>query len=218
MEESKEELEPLFDYSRVQPVDFVCLDDDDDSYLPRKLSPKRRRKTSNPVVRKEAKNGKSVEVVCCDENDEEDWLPPPPKPSTKAQKPVEDSTIKEMRLMKQQLLSVAQGEDVLRAMEESLKRKTDQSPQESAENQQPEPRCERAKIVVSIQDKDGLKPFRMYMDDKFERLFKMYADKVKLDLQHLVFCFDGDKISPTATPGGFGMEDNDIIEVHVKSS
>lgn len=46
----------------------------------------------------------------------------------------------------------------------------------------------------------------------------MYADKVKLDIQNLVFRFDGDKISPTATPDGLGMEDDDIIEVHVKSS
>lgn len=46
----------------------------------------------------------------------------------------------------------------------------------------------------------------------------MYAEKVKLDLQRLVFSFDGDKIGPAATPGALGMEDNDIIEVHVASS
>lgn len=46
----------------------------------------------------------------------------------------------------------------------------------------------------------------------------MYADRVKLDIQKLAFNFDGDKISPTATPNGLGMEVDDIIEVHVKSS
>lgn len=46
----------------------------------------------------------------------------------------------------------------------------------------------------------------------------MYADKVKLDQRHLTFSFDGDKINPSQTPGGLGMEDDDIIEVHVKSS
>lgn len=46
----------------------------------------------------------------------------------------------------------------------------------------------------------------------------MYADKAKLDLKSLVFCFDGDKIGPAATPDALGMEDNDIIEVHVTSS
>lgn len=45
----------------------------------------------------------------------------------------------------------------------------------------------------------------------------MYADRVKLDIEKLAFSFDGDKISPAATPDDLGMEDNDIIEVHVKS-
>lgn len=44
----------------------------------------------------------------------------------------------------------------------------------------------------------------------------MYADKVKLDPNHLVFSFDGDRISPSQTPGVLGMEDDDMIEVHVK--
>lgn len=55
-------------------------------------------------------------------------------------------------------------------------------------------------------------------DDKFERLFKLYADKSKVDVKNLVFCFDGDKINPAATPDSLDMEDNDMIEVHVKSS
>lgn len=55
-------------------------------------------------------------------------------------------------------------------------------------------------------------------DDKFEKLRKMYADKVKLDVQTIAFSFDGDKISPTATPADLGMEDEDVIEVHVKAS
>lgn len=46
----------------------------------------------------------------------------------------------------------------------------------------------------------------------------MYADKVKLDQQNLVFCFDGDKIGPEATPASLEMEDNDIIEVHTKKT
>lgn len=46
----------------------------------------------------------------------------------------------------------------------------------------------------------------------------MYADKVKLDIQNLVFSFDGDKINPASTPDGLGIKENDIIEVHVKSS
>lgn len=34
----------------------------------------------------------------------------------------------------------------------------------------------------------------------------------------IVLSFDGDKISSSETPASLGMEDDDIIEVHVKSS
>lgn len=46
----------------------------------------------------------------------------------------------------------------------------------------------------------------------------MYADKAKLKVENLVFCFDGDKVDPTATPSSLELEDNDMIEVNVKSS
>ncbi|PPS11898.1 hypothetical protein GOBAR_AA08746 [Gossypium barbadense] len=55
-------------------------------------------------------------------------------------------------------------------------------------------------------------------DDKFEKPFSLYANKAKLDLQSLVFSFDGDKINLAATPASLGMEDDDIIEVHEKKS
>ena len=71
------------------------------------------------------------------------------------------------RLKKQELLSFAQSaEDVLRAVEESAKRKLGSSLQSSIEHaasQPSKPPCERAKIVISIQDKDELKQFRIYM-------------------------------------------------------
>jgi len=34
----------------------------------------------------------------------------------------------------------------------------------------------------------------------------------------IVLSFDGDKISLSETPASLGMEDDDIIEVHLKSS
>ncbi|KAF8399063.1 hypothetical protein HHK36_014929 [Tetracentron sinense] len=218
-EDSPEEFEPLFDYSHVQPPAFICIDDDCSDSSP-VISPKRK-KISNPAVEKEEKSCTVVNIDC-EEKEEEDWLLPPPKVSNAEQKLKEDSTIKELRLKKQELASLAQSAaDVLRAVEESAKRELNSSLQPAVElvaDQPSKPHAERVKIIISIQDKDGLKQFRVYMDEKFERLFKMYAEKVKHDLQSLVFCFDGDKITPTATPDGLGMEDNDIIEVHVKSS
>lgn len=60
--------------------------------------------------------------------------------------------------------------------------------------------------------------FLILQDDNFERLFQMYADKVKSTaVESLVFIFDGDKVSPAATPEGLGLEDGDMIEVHLKS-
>ncbi|XP_059649669.1 uncharacterized protein LOC132295413 [Cornus florida] len=223
MEESKEEFEPLFDYSRVQPLDVVCLDDDCSDSSPA-FFPKRRKISDSAVEKGKGNNGDVIEIIDSEkkEDEEEDWLPPPPKVSSDRQKLVEDSTIKELRLKKQELVSFAQSAaDVFRAVEESVKKEFSTSVQSSMENVADHPSkssCERAKIIISIQDKEELKQFRVYMDDKFERLFKSYADKAKLDVQRLVFCFDGEKINPTATPSGLGMEDDDIIEVHVKSS
>lgn len=45
----------------------------------------------------------------------------------------------------------------------------------------------------------------------------MYAEKAQLKLENLVFCFDGEKVSPTETPEGLGLENDDMLEVHVKS-
>lgn len=56
-----------------------------------------------------------------------------------------------------------------------------------------------------------------FQGDKLEKLFKMYAEKVKGDLEKLVFCFDGDKVSPTATPEALGLENDDMLEAHIKT-
>lgn len=51
-------------------------------------------------------------------------------------------------------------------MEESAKREVVGSLQASLDavaEEPPKPPCERAKIVISVQDKDGLKQFRMYI-------------------------------------------------------
>ncbi|KAL9456824.1 hypothetical protein AB3S75_005951 [Citrus x aurantiifolia] len=211
-----DDLEPLFDYRRVQPHNLVFLDDDDTPPIP---CPKRTKVGKNVGV-----DIRELEVVDCEEEEEEeeeDWLPPPPKVMVQKQL-VEDSAIKELRLKKQELVSFAKSaDDVIRAVEESVKRKLDSSMPaalEAESEKASKPAVERAKIVVSIQDKGGLKQFRVYADDKFERLFKMYADKVNLDQENLVFCFDGDKIGPEATPASLEMEDNDIIEVHTKKT
>lgn len=237
MDDSNEEFEPLFDYTRVQPFDVVCLDglfpydsqDESPVFCPkrRKLADAKEKKKERDVNLKDVKdvNSKDAKVIDCDdkEDDEEDWLPPPPKNVNNCSKILEeDSTLKALRLKRAELASLAQSaEEVVRAVEESVRKDLSASLQSSpkSDTKQPsEPPPDKEKLVISIQDKDGLKQFRVYMDDKFERLFKMYADRIKLDVKNLVFCFDGDKVSPAETPASLGMEENDIIEVHVKSS
>ncbi|XP_047330356.1 uncharacterized protein LOC124933948 [Impatiens glandulifera] len=212
MSELTEELEPLFDYRRVQPPTFLTIDDDDDdSSSPCRRS--KRVKLSDDDKVKEVSEDKKEEIVHILDNDEEeedeelDWLPPPPKIRCDSNMIEEDVTIKKLRLQKQQLESFAQSaKDVIRAVEEDLAKRTHDTDEH-----------EREKIVISIQDNGGgLKQFRVYKDDKFEKLFRMYGDKNKVEIASLVFTFDGDKINPMLTPNCLGMEDDDIVEVHIK--
>ncbi|CDY07394.1 BnaA07g24730D [Brassica napus] len=211
-----EDLEPLFDYHRVQPSNFVCIDDDDDSDVS-EVPVKKRSKTSHAVVKKD-EDVKVIEVACDD-----DWLPPPPKAVfNKSKESGEDSTIKALRSKKMELMSFTKtAVDVMQEAQESAKKEAQVSLKTSSEatpaQAPPGPLInDRAKIVITIQDKDGQKQFRVFADEKFERVFKMYTDKEKLDPQHLVFTFDGDKIDPSTTPSNLEMEDGDMIEVHTK--
>ncbi|XP_020105301.1 NFATC2-interacting protein isoform X1 [Ananas comosus] len=154
-------------------------------------------------------------------NEEENWLPPPPpKPPGSGLDLEKDETLQELRLKKQELASLARSaQDVLKDLVENAERelKSSRVPAEEVILDSPEkPQAERQKIVISIQGKDEQKQFRVYSDDKFEKLFKLYAKKTELKPEDLTFCFDGDKVSPTTTPTELGLEDGDMIEVHVK--
>ncbi|KRH35872.1 hypothetical protein GLYMA_10G269500v4, partial [Glycine max] len=218
LQDETEELEPLFDYSRVQPLNPIDLDDDLDDYEDVICVDSKKRKISQ-AVGNEKTNGKRVTVV---DIEDDDWLPPPPKIASNAQKTIdEDSTLKKLRLKKQELASFAESaKELLKDVEESSKLEIDNSLQSSVVgvDEKSTEHSERAKIVVSVQDKDGTKQIRMFMDDKFERIVKTYAEKIKCNLKQIVLSFDGDKISSSETPASLGMEDDDIIEVHVKSS
>ncbi|KAI4380593.1 hypothetical protein MLD38_006766 [Melastoma candidum] len=223
-----EDLEPLFDYSRVQP-NIICLDDDDYGHgdgdssdgmaffsLDGKKKKKEKKKNTHIVEGKREHVGDKK-----DEEDEDDWLlPPPPKPTVDAmtkRKLEDDPTIKELRLMKQELQSLAQSTKDSRAVEDSPVEIVQDFGQATAVESL-KPPSDRFKVIISIQDKDGVKQFRVFMDDKLERIFTLYAKKVNVPSEKLTFCFDGEKISPSETPESLGMEDNDIIEVHAKSS
>jgi len=69
------------------------------------------------------------------------------------------------RIKKQELASLAQPtEDMLKAVMESAKRELRKSAQSAVVlDVEPPPKPARQKILISIQDKAGQKPFCMYM-------------------------------------------------------
>ncbi|CAK8573987.1 unnamed protein product [Lathyrus sativus] len=219
MADENEELEPLFDYTRVQP-NIVCLDDDDDDDDVVCVG-KKRKKNSQQEVENGKTNVEAVPVSVVDVEDD-DWLPSPPKVTRMAEMKIDeqDSTLKNLRLKKKELASFAESaKELLKTVEsvemenfDSLQTSTDDASEKTSKP------SERAKILISVQDKDETKQIRMFMDDKFERISKTYAEKMKCDMKQIVLLFDGDKISSSETPASLGMEDSDMIEVHVKSS
>ncbi|KAM0058595.1 putative Rad60/SUMO-like domain, Ubiquitin-like domain superfamily [Helianthus debilis subsp. tardiflorus] len=221
MTETVEELEPLFDYTRVQPLDLLYFDGEDDDDCSSIVPSKFRKPSVSAAVEKVQVTGEVIGIDDGEDDDDLDWLASP-KVAVKKGKQCENSVIKELRLKKQELLSFTESaKDIVQTIEETVKRDLNTSLNSEFESPIEKPSksaVERPKIVISIQDKDGLKQFRIYKDDRFERLFKMYADKVKNKAENLVFCFDGDKVDPTATPSSLELEDDDMIEVHVKSS
>lgn len=124
------------------------------------------------------------------------------------------------RLKKQELAKFAESaHNIFQEFDEITKRVGSKEPSEPIIlDVESEPQVEKAreKIVVSIQDKDGQQQFRVYKDEKFDKLLKAYAKKAKLNPSDLTFVFDGEKINPSSTPKDLDLEDDDMIEVRHK--
>ncbi|XP_042444642.1 uncharacterized protein LOC122029636 isoform X2 [Zingiber officinale] len=246
VEEEEEDFEPLFNYNRVEPVDLLAFQDDAFDSSPIVTFVERKKASDASEGNVKGNYGATVVVLDDDEevdgkgkkgggrvpprkppnsvkgfgekaNNDEDWLPPPPprvpNPRLKSR---EEKTLQELRLHKQNLASIAQSvQDVLHHVEEAEIEQHNRSrkPVEQPSKEQ----ILRQKIVISIQDKLGQMQFRVYLDENFDRLFKLYAEKVQVKLDKLVFSFDGEKVSSNATPEALGMENDDIIEVYDKS-
>ncbi|XP_020597877.1 uncharacterized protein LOC110037540 isoform X2 [Phalaenopsis equestris] len=215
----EEEFAPLFDYSGVHSAAFHHLSDDDLDDSPVASIGKQKRK--------DCLNGQEVVNILDDEeegskdkkkdDEEEDWLPPPPKMRCISSAVFEDKTLKALRSTKQELASLAEAaKDLLNSASEfgNSDAYITEKPAVEAEGERCFEKVEREKIVISIQDsKGGQQQFRLFMDDKFEKLFKIYAEKAKQKVESFTFSFDGQRVSPTATPAGLGLENDDIIEI-----
>ncbi|XP_024518325.1 NFATC2-interacting protein-like [Selaginella moellendorffii] len=105
-----------------------------------------------------------------------------------------------------------ENEDMLEVSGQSCSRDN------SDHNSQRQQQQQQHKIVLKVQDKSGgIHSFRMGMDDRFERLFAAYASTTKTSKSNLVFRFDGEQLQGNATPKSLDMEDDDSIEVFVRS-
>uniref|UniRef100_A0A0D9V2R5 Rad60/SUMO-like domain-containing protein n=1 Tax=Leersia perrieri TaxID=77586 RepID=A0A0D9V2R5_9ORYZ len=224
----EEELEPLFDYSRVQPTMAFSFDDTDIEKSDIFVHCHKRRKVDDAGGGGSAEEGDkadqqaaaSAKATARTVDLEENWLPSPPKPKSTVRPEIEeDSLLRELRLYKQRLAKIAEesANDVLEKVTETARQKVearktlehidlDKSPERHVENA-------REKVVITVQNKAGEQQFRLYKDEKFDKLFRAYAKKNNLSLSALTFVFDGEKVNPASTPEELGLEDEDMIEV-----
>eukprot|EP00249_Psilotum_nudum_P006982 c20212_g1_i1 orf=315-974(-) len=198
-DDDDDEFEPLFDYNRVyQPPP----DDDSDEDVPALTS--QACQTLHAELHpkpKEVEFDKQIE----DPLEDDDWLPPPPKCAKISLET--DPTICRLRQQRAELLSLT-TDAALKNLEAKARGNSDLDSVGKVA-------YKREKLVVSIQNKDGnSKPFRIYMDDKFEKLFKAYAQSVGSIVEKCVFSFDGRQIRENCTPEELGLENEDIIEVN----
>lgn len=216
MDQSFDDFEPLFDYSRVQPNDITFSDDEfDSSPIP---IPVKKKKFCEEGKKEIEKEGRDKLVIL---DDEDDWLLPPPTVQNKFRSDSgEDNMIKELREKKQELASIISesADDILKSVTASAKSNIGVSGKCDVESRDESSNTDRKKILISVQDKDGQKQFRMYKDDKFEKLFKMYAKKIEVEVEKITFSFDGDRVAPNATPESLDLEDDDMLEANLKST
>ena len=94
------------------------------------------------------------------------------------------------RLKKQELASLAQSaEEILRSVTKSTKRDISNAEKSDVEprGELPSKQVDRKRIVISIQDKDGQKQFRMYMVLLLDFLYN--ADCRVISSRILIFFF-----------------------------
>jgi len=150
-----------------------------------------------------------------------DWLlPPPPKAAFKPSAE-EDNALRELRLKRQELAKwVESVHDILQDLDATARSEvvSKEQPEQIIIDDEPEPQVEkvREKIVISIQDKNTRQQFRVFKDEKFDKLLKVYAKKAKLNPSDLAFVFDGEKVNLSSTPEDLDLEDDDMIEVRHK--
>ncbi|BBN07054.1 hypothetical protein MPTK1_4g00580 [Marchantia polymorpha subsp. ruderalis] len=220
-------LDALFDYSRSVPTIVFEDSDDEDQHIIDKIEVKTRRRSSGRgalrSVQGNIEKPNPTTVVKKVDNDD-DWLAPPVRNPVVRITLNEDPHILKVRRQKQELLmlsaQMAAESAELEAKAELAAAEPTSVVSNANSSNNDNNHNSREKIVLQLQEQDGkTHPVKLYLDDKLEKLFMIFAEKfAKRPVSNFTFRFDGRALDPQATPKELELEDEDIIEVHVKVS
>jgi len=240
--EEDDGFQPLFDYSKVydSPPKFQEDDSDEEEVIvttqQRYGATKRCAGNMLTKIVQVTRIEKPVvkEVPKSEDSNDDDWLPSPPKLAKVVGLFSGDSTLQQLRQKRAELILLeTEASGAVRCVEESGRLEAQirhqQAPTAVKKTESlnhvekvadPHVAVGKEKIVLRVQNKSGsIFPLRIYLGDKFERLFTAYAKHVGASSSdQFMFQFDGDQLPPNSTPKELGMEDDDIIEVYDRST
>lgn len=240
-DDTDDEFKPLFDYTETVPSPTYFSDDDEDDF---KFSSAPKRRCVRAQAKEPSTPSPQEEIVTVgDDDDDESWLLPSPPKSSPLKFPNRATSallsanyaLHQLRQSQTELMGLqfAASPEGIKRVEEQAKlqlqhRPDPESPlaantskdlnfhEEILESKSVTPE-KREKVLLKVQNKTGsYQSIRIFMTDKFEKLFSVYAEMVDAPLANLSFCFDGDQLSSCGTPKEHDMEDGDVIEVYSK--
>ncbi|OWA50025.1 hypothetical protein BV898_14556 [Hypsibius exemplaris] len=87
------------------------------------------------------------------------------------------------------------------------------------EEEIPEPKPERTYITIRVVAQDGLEmSFKISNTIKMEKIFKSFAERVKLAPIDIRFHHDGKRVKGSETPLSLGLEDDDEITANTEAT
>ncbi|KAG0625752.1 hypothetical protein M758_2G078500 [Ceratodon purpureus] len=243
-DDDEDEFKPLFDYSDTVPRSPELLssdDSDEDTVIIKSALPKRKFEISPPKepLTPTLQRDETQKTILDDDEDDDSWLMTSPSKLPKLPSSAyfaENPILQQIRLQRQELMMLQQkaSPEAIRRVEELARMQAQQRPEpvtplvvkaptrmnaheESLGSESPAAE-EKEKILLKVQNStQSTQSIRIFTTDKFEKLFRVYADLTKLPLESMAFRFDGDQISPNSSPKELDMEEGDIIEVYIRS-
>lgn len=234
-EDEGDKSKPLFDHSETVGSAPTLLSDDadeDDLVITSGPLPLRPRVSSaqeppTPISQKVAA------TIILDDDDDDCWMMPSPAKLPSTRPGLGGLTLQELRSRKEELelimLQESSTPEAITGVEDQARMQAQKRPEvvqsplvlNTPNSSKAHGKSlmveaeEREKILIEVLDKYGvIQPIRIFMTDKFERLFKVYAEVSDLSPANLSFRINGEEIAPNSTPKDHAMEDGELIEVY----